>query len=139
MVEGQVTKLIKRQGYSREGFPLLAISRPSCSREEQVVIWRKRSNIGDNLRTRLASRFSLAPHLGKARNCGGVTMLLRWEALSRLPTGKVRGPGRSLCSLSVSWLRSSFSPWALPLPGRGSCPPKSRRACGQAGTPPCPC
>jgi len=32
MVEGHVTKikLIKRQGYGRAGFPLLAISRPSC-------------------------------------------------------------------------------------------------------------
>jgi hypothetical protein len=61
----------------------------------------------------------------------------------RLPSGcqlaAGREPGPGLCSLSVSWLRSGFSPWEFARLGRGSCPPRSRRACERAGRPPCPC
>jgi hypothetical protein len=92
-----------------------------------------------NLRQRLASRFHLPPHIGSAQTRGGVKALLRWEAPSLLPTGKVREPGRGWCSLSVSWLRSCFSPWELPRPGRGLCPPRSQRACERARTRPGPC
>ena len=39
---------------------------------------RKRSKIRGNLRKRLASRFHIPLHIGKARNFGGVNAFLLW-------------------------------------------------------------